>query len=85
MGAKKTYFLVNGSSVGLHAALLALGYQKQIFVPRHVHKAVYNGIILAGAQPISLPVTLDKDLGIPLGIEPEVLENIFIFIRSVNY
>ena len=74
VGAKKTYFLVNGSSVGLHAALLALSYQKQIFVPRHVHKAVYNGIILAGAQPISLPVTLDKDLGIPLGIEPEVLE-----------
>lgn len=71
--AQASYFLVNGTSVGIHAAILALAYNCQIFVPRNVHKAVYNGLILANAEPIYLPVVIDHDLGFPLGIEPEVL------------
>lgn len=72
--AKESFFLVNGTSVGLQGALLGLSHQKPIFVPRHVHKSIYNGIFLADAKPIFLPVAIDEKLGIPLGVEPEVLE-----------
>lgn len=74
-GAKASYYLVNGTSTGIEAALIALANQGQkIFVPRNVHKAVYNGLILANAQPIYLPVTLDKEFNIPLGIEPQTIK-----------
>lgn len=72
--AQSSYFLVNGTSVGIQAAILALAYNNPIFVPRNVHKSVYNGLILANAQPIYLPVSYDKNLGFPLGIEPENLK-----------
>lgn len=72
--ARSSYFLVNGTSVGIQAAILALAYQSPIFVPRNVHKSVYNGLILANAQPIYLPVTYEENWGFPLGIEPEVLK-----------
>ncbi|NLT95134.1 MAG: aminotransferase class I/II-fold pyridoxal phosphate-dependent enzyme [Clostridia bacterium] len=73
--AKSSYFLVNGTSVGIQAAILALAYQSPIFVPRNVHKSVYSGLILADAQPVYLPVTYDKNWGFPLGIEPETLKH----------
>jgi len=73
-GAKSTYFLVNGSSVGLQAALLGICQNKQIFVPRHAHKSIYNGVILADAEPIYLPISYNEELGIPLGVEPQILE-----------
>jgi len=72
--AKASYFLVNGTSVGIQAAILALGYNSPIFVPRNVHKSVYNAIILANAQPIYLPIAFDENIGIPLGLNVEVLK-----------
>ncbi|MGI6225966.1 MAG: aminotransferase class I/II-fold pyridoxal phosphate-dependent enzyme [Peptococcales bacterium] len=72
--AQASYFLVNGTSVGIQAAIMALAYNSPIFVPRNVHKSIYNGLILANAEPIYLPVTYDETLGCPLGIEPEDLE-----------
>lgn len=73
--AKASYFLVNGTSVGIQASILALSYNKPIFVPRHVHKSIYSGIILANAEPIFLPVSYDDELGLPLGVEPNILKN----------
>lgn len=73
-GAKETFFLVNGSSVGIHVAIMALAHEKAIFVPRHVHKSVYNALVLANAQPIYLPVNYELETGIPLGLEPAILE-----------
>ncbi|SMB86960.1 Orn/Lys/Arg decarboxylase, C-terminal domain [Desulfonispora thiosulfatigenes DSM 11270] len=76
--AKKTHFLVNGSSVGIHSAIMALAHDKYIFVPRHVHKSIYNATILANAKPIYLPVAFEEKSGIPLGIEPEVLKRFIL-------
>lgn len=73
-GARESFFLINGTTVGIEAAIMALAYKKPIFVPRNVHKSIYNGAIIANSQIISMPVTFDKKLDIPLGLEPEVLE-----------
>jgi arginine/lysine/ornithine decarboxylase len=51
-GAARSFMLVNGASVGMMAAILALRMQshdaKPLLVARNVHKSVIAGIILAG-------------------------------------
>ena len=38
-GAKECYYLVNGTTAGLQAAIMATCSNKQVFVPRHVHRS----------------------------------------------
>ena len=67
-GAQAAHYLINGSSGGLHAALMALAAGEEIFVPRHCHRSIYHGLMLAEAKAIYLPVTLDEKWGLPLGV-----------------
>ena len=74
-GAKECYYLVNGTTAGLQAAIMATCSNKQVFVPRHVHRSIYHSLILAQAEPIYLPLILDEATGLPLGISTTVLED----------
>ena len=74
-GAKECYYLVNGTTAGLQAAIMATCSNAQVFVPRHVHRSIYHGLILAQAQPIYLPLELDEATELPLGIAPQVLQD----------
>jgi len=51
-GAAHSYMLVNGASVGLQAALVALrmqyGSSKPVLAARNVHKSVIAGLVLSG-------------------------------------
>jgi arginine/lysine/ornithine decarboxylase len=52
-GAEQTWFLVNGSTSGIIAAILATCRTgDKIIVPRNVHQSVISGLILSGAIPI---------------------------------
>lgn len=52
-GAKQSYFLVNGSTGGLLAAISAVTRRgDKIIVARNCHKAVYNAIYLRGLKPV---------------------------------
>lgn len=73
-GAKQCFYLVNGTTAGLQAAILATCSNRQVFVPRHVHRSIYHSLILAQADPIYLPLVLDEATGLPLGISNETLE-----------
>ncbi|MFZ5944523.1 MAG: aminotransferase class I/II-fold pyridoxal phosphate-dependent enzyme [Bacillota bacterium] len=73
-GAKSSFFLVNGSSGGIHASLLALAYNQEILVPRYVHKSIYSGMVLADSHPIYLPPVYEKNLSLPIGIETGILQ-----------
>ncbi|MDI3281571.1 MAG: aminotransferase class I/II-fold pyridoxal phosphate-dependent enzyme [Bacillota bacterium] len=74
-GAERTFFLVNGTTLGLQASLLALCPPGQaVLLPRYVHRSVIGGLILSGARPVFLPVAYDEEWGLPLGVEPAVLE-----------
>lgn len=67
-GAHKTFFLVNGTTVGLQAALLALSRPGQkVLIPRNAHISVINGLVLSGAHPVVMPVEIEPEWGIPLG------------------
>ncbi|MBZ4654552.1 MAG: arginine decarboxylase [Peptococcaceae bacterium] len=70
-GSEQTFFLVNGSTVGLQAALLTLTPGKRVIVPRNAHISVVNGLVLSGSVPLVAPVVSDAEWGIPLGMEYE--------------
>lgn len=73
-GAARTFFLVNGASVGLMAVILATCRPgDEVLLPRYAHRAVFNGLILSGARPVYLDTEWLASPGLPLGITPDSL------------
>ena len=59
-GAARTWFLVNGSTVGNLAAITALlGDGDGIVMLRASHRSVYAGVVFAGAEPRYVPMRHD--------------------------
>ena len=74
-GADQTWFLVNGSTSGIIAAIVATcGPGDKIIVPRNTHQSVIMGLIVSGAVPIFLNPEYDPTWDIALSITPEALE-----------
>lgn len=70
-GAKRTWFLVNGSTVGLQAAILAVAQPgDQILLPRTVHRSAIAGCILAGVEPIFITPIADPAWDLPFCLTP---------------
>jgi arginine decarboxylase len=70
-GADHTFFLVNGSTVGNQAALLAcVGEGQEVLLPRASHRSVFAGLVLAGAVPVYLPSRPHPAVGVPLAADP---------------
>ncbi|WP_107763576.1 aminotransferase class I/II-fold pyridoxal phosphate-dependent enzyme [Coprothermobacter proteolyticus] len=92
-GAKESFFLVNGSTVGNQAALMAVGGPgKKILIARNSHRSVVGGLILNGSMPVYLPVNVDPELGITTSVSPEVLREYLdkndvdaVFLTNPNY
>jgi arginine/lysine/ornithine decarboxylase len=77
-GAQKSWFLVNGASVGIHAMLLAtLRPGEKILLPRNVHQSIVHGLILCGANPIFLAPLWDEDWQLVHGLHVEQVEAAF--------
>ncbi len=73
-GADFSYFLINGSTCGITAAILATcNPNDKIILPRNVHKSVISGLILSGAIPIFINPVYDSNWDICYGISPESL------------
>lgn len=68
----RSFFLVNGSSCGIIAAVLStVKTGDTIITARNVHKSFYSGLIFSGATPYYIyPRTIDF-LGIQGGISPD--------------
>ncbi|MCL1883606.1 MAG: aminotransferase class I/II-fold pyridoxal phosphate-dependent enzyme [Defluviitaleaceae bacterium] len=85
--ADESFFLVNGSSAGIVAAICATcGENMPVFVPRNAHVSVYNGLVLSGANPIyNLPeITSDGLMG---GVSSfgEIPTGAVVFVVSPTY
>lgn len=73
-GADRSFFLVNGSSAGNHAFLLAtLRPGDEVIVGRDMHKSLMVSLILSGAQPVYVAPRLHPDLSVGLGLTPEAV------------
>ena len=70
-GADRTYFLTNGSTAGILAAILTVcNPGDSIVIPRNVHRSVISGLILSGANPVFVMPRYDDDFDIVQGIDP---------------
>ena len=64
-GADEAFFLVNGTSSGIIAMIVAaVKANEKIILPRNVHKSVINAMILSGAVPAYVMPEIDDDLEI---------------------
>jgi len=74
-GAKRTWFLVNGSTCGVEAAILATcNTGDKIILPRNVHSSAIAGLILSGALPIFVHPEYDPVLDIAHSITPGAVQ-----------
>ncbi|RMF28211.1 MAG: aminotransferase class I/II-fold pyridoxal phosphate-dependent enzyme, partial [Cyanobacteria bacterium J083] len=74
-GAEHTWFLVNGSTCGIIASILATCQPgDKIILPRNIHQSAIAGLILAGARPIFLQPAYDSDLDLVGSLTPQVIE-----------
>ncbi len=71
-GADEGFFLVNGSTFGVLAMIMAaVDPGEKILLPRNVHKSVINGVILSGAAPVFVDPEIDYDNGIANGLSAQ--------------
>jgi arginine decarboxylase len=74
-GAQNSYFLVNGTTAGVQAMILATcGTGDEIILPRNVHKSTFGALILSGAIPVYVQPEIDADFGIANNIEVSSLK-----------
>ncbi|MEH2204057.1 MAG: aminotransferase class I/II-fold pyridoxal phosphate-dependent enzyme [Nostoc sp.] len=75
-GALQTWFLVNGSTCGIEAAILATcDTGDKIILPRNVHSSAIAGLILSGAIPIFIHPEYDPVLDIAHSITPNAIQS----------
>ncbi len=76
-GSCEAYFLVNGSTAGITAAILSVCARgEKVLLPRNIHGSVVAGLIFSGAEPVFVPVKNSNHAGIPLNVSPGELESI---------
>lgn len=74
--SERSYFLVNGSTVGNLAMILAVLHKDDIvLVQRNCHKSVLNGIELAQAKPVFLGPEYDINWRIAGGVSTEIVSS----------
>lgn len=93
-GAKKTFFLLNGSTIGNLALGLTLAKENQsVIVGRNSHRSVLTSLIMSGANPVwVMPEKLDN-WGLFGEITPESIEDAlkknrdaaFVWVTSPTY
>lgn len=73
---KKSYFLVNGSTVGNLAMILATCTAGDtVVVQRNCHKSILHGLMLANVKPVFVTPNYEGKWGIAGGIDAEVVSN----------
>jgi arginine/lysine/ornithine decarboxylase len=71
-GANHSFFLINGTTGGNHAMVLATcGPKDTILVARNAHKSVLAGLIFSGARPIFYHPLVDENLKMTLNVTYE--------------
>ena len=74
-GARRTFFLVNGSTCGILASIHAvLGRGGHAVVARNCHKSVYHGLELCNVTPHFVYPQMEERFGICASISPAQIE-----------
>jgi len=74
-GSKNTFYLVNGSTSGIIALMLAtINRGDEVLISRNAHKSVINALVLSGANPVWVSPQWDENWNIPSCINPEKIK-----------
>jgi arginine/lysine/ornithine decarboxylase len=74
-GADRSYFLVNGTTVGNHAMVAATTSPgENVLIARNCHRSVLTGLIVSGATPVFFQPTFDRDLKLTLNVTFETVK-----------
>lgn len=77
-GTGRSYFLINGASVGVTAAMLSLLRPgDKALLPRNVHRSALSGLILAGARPVWFLPEYESEWGLWGAVTPQTLHEQF--------
>ena len=75
-GSDHTWFLVNGSTVGIHAMILAACPPgSSLIVPRNCHKSVINALIMGDISPIYILPEYDEDRELVTQVSPQAVKD----------
>ena len=73
-GVKYSYFLVNGTTVGILAMILATCNERdRVLVQRNCHKSVLHALMLANVEPIFLAPTVLEDWSVAGGVDGKLV------------
>ncbi len=73
--AQKTWFLINGSTSGIIASILATCQEgDKIILPRNIHQSAIFGLVLSGAIPIFIHPEYNPIFDIFNGISPQQIK-----------
>jgi len=73
--ADNAFYLVNGSSSGVHIMIMTVCYDgEKILIPRNTHKSVTNALILSGAVPVFMEPEINQEFAIASGIKLETIQ-----------
>ena len=76
-GAQKTFFLINGSTVGNIAIAMSCTKKNQkVIVNRNCHRSVHTGLIISGAQPVWIMPKKIDEMSLWGGIDPADIEKL---------
>lgn len=71
-GSDQSYYLVNGSTCGIYAMILAATQPgDEVIINRNAHQSVYNACYLGGLTPRYILPPLEPQLNLPLCVELE--------------
>ena len=93
-GAKKSYLLINGTSGGIIAAILAaVPKGKKLIMARNCHKSVFNALALADIQPVYAYPEMIEEYGISGVVPPAQIDKLLssnpdaeaVILPSPNY
>ena len=91
---KKSYILINGTSGGNIAAVLAsVSRGKQLIMARNCHKSVFNALTLGGIRPVYAYPEMIEKFGISGAVSPSEIQRLIkenpdaqaVLITSPNY
>jgi len=75
-GSDKAFMLINGSTVGILAAIGAhAGNGDKILMARNCHLSVYNAVELFGLDPVYIVPETDESTGIFCSVDPAAVES----------
>ena len=84
-GAKKTFFLLNGSTAGNLAIAMALTKKGQkIIVNRNCHRSILTGLIISGAEPVWVCPNRVEDWSIWGNIEASKIEELLKNDKNIS-